>query len=90
MPRNKKKNKTSQKFHKTKCNTCNKLYVGQSEISINVRYKENLRNILTNNPVSVYTLHTLHNRHEYGTIADILQLLKACQKGTRVNCWEAL
>ena len=32
----------------------------------------------------------LDNRHEYGTEENTLQLLQACQKGTRLDCWEAL
>ena len=72
------------------CNTCNNIYVGQSDRSINIRHKEHVRYIRTNNPSSAYALHILQNRHEYGTIADTLQLLKKCQKGTRMNCWEAL
>jgi hypothetical protein len=32
----------------------------------------------------------LDNRHEYGTEENTLQLLQACQKGTRMDCWEAL
>jgi len=58
--------------------------------SINVRHKEHIRYIRTNNPLSAYALHILWNRHEYGTTADTLQLLKTCQKGTHMNCWEAL
>jgi len=34
--------------------------------------------------------HISENRLEYGTTDDTLQLLKACQKGSRMNCWEAL
>jgi hypothetical protein len=34
--------------------------------------------------------HTYYKRHEYGTAADTLQLLNACQKGTCMNCWEEL
>ena len=49
-----------------------------------------MRYIRTNNPLSAYALHILQNRHEYGTIADILQLLKTCRKDTRMNCWEVL
>jgi len=33
---------------------------------------------------------TFYERHEYGTVTDTLQLLKTCQKGTHMNCWEAL
>jgi hypothetical protein len=73
-----------------KCNTCNRAYVGQSERAINVRYKEHIRYIRTNNPKSTYATRILDNRHEYGTVQDTLQLLQACQKGTRMDCWEAL
>ena len=83
-------NKDPSGIYKLKCNTCNNVYVGQSGRSINVRYKEHIRYIRTNNPLSIYALHILQNRHEYGTIADTLQLLKTCQKGTCMNCWEAL
>jgi len=72
-------------IYKLKCNTCNNLYVGQSGRSVNVRHKEHIRYIRTNNPLSAYALHILQNRHEYGTIADTLRLLKTCQKGTRMN-----
>jgi hypothetical protein len=73
-----------------KCNTCSNVYIGQSGRSINVRHKEHIRYIRTNNPLSAYALHILQNGHEYGTVADTLQLPKTCQKGTCMNCWEAL
>jgi hypothetical protein len=31
----------------------------------------------------------LYNRHEYGTAEETLELLKPCNKGTRMNYWEA-
>jgi len=74
-------------IYKLKCNTCGNVYVGQSGRSINVRHKENIRYIRNNNPLSAYALHILQSRYEYGTIADILQLLKTCQKGICMNCW---
>jgi len=66
------------------------VYVGQSGRSINVRHKEHVKYIRTNNPQSAYALHILQNRHEYGPIVDTLQLLKTCSNGTHMNCWEAL
>jgi len=57
---------------------------------INVRHKEHIKYIRTNSPLSTYALHILQNRHEYGTVADTLQLLKTCQKGTHMNCSEAI
>jgi len=83
-------NKNPIGIYKLKCNTCNNVYFGQSDRSINVRHKEHIRYIRTNNPLSAYALHILQSGHEYGTITDTLQLLKTCQKGIRMNCWEAL
>jgi len=57
--------------------------------NINIRHREHIRYIRTNNPLSAYALHILQNRHEYGSIADTLQLLKTSSKGTHMKCWEA-
>jgi hypothetical protein len=73
-----------------KCNTCNRVYIGQSGKTINLRFKENVRYIRSNNSTSAYAAHILENRHEYGTKENTLQLLKACQKGIRMDCWEGL
>ena len=77
-------------IYKLKCNTCNKIYVGQSGRDIDTRYKEHIRYIRTNNLQSAYATHILQNRREYGPKNDTLQLLKACSKGTRMNCWETM
>ena len=80
-------NKNPSGIYKLVCNICGNVYVGQSGRSINVRHKEHIKYIRTNNPLSA---HILRNSHEYGTIADALELLTICQKGTHMNCWEAL
>jgi len=49
-----------------------------------------MRYIRSNNSTSAYATHILENRHEYGKKGNTLQLLKACQKGTHTDCWEAL
>jgi hypothetical protein len=56
--------------------------------SITVRHKERVCYVRTNNPTSAYALHILNNKHEYGTAAETLELIKPCHKGTRMNCWE--
>jgi len=55
-----------------------------------MRRKERTRYIRKNNPISAYGLHILNNRHEYSTAEETLELLKPCNKGTRMYCWEAL
>jgi len=66
------------------------VYVGQSGRAIGVRFKEHIRYIRFNNSTSAYATLILENRHEYGTKENTFQLLKACRKGRRMDCWEAL
>ena len=77
-------------IYKLQCKTCNKSYVGQTVGSIEIRHREHTRYIQTNDPISAYALHMLNNRHEYGN-PDIktIQLLRACSKGKKMNCWES-
>ena len=49
-----------------------------------------IRYIRTNNTTSAYATHILNNRHEYGNASNTIQLLNKCNKGTRMNCWEAM
>ena len=55
------------------CISCNLSYVGQTSRSLKVRYKEHIRH---NNPKSAYAQHILHNHHEYGTMNNVMTLLK--------------
>ena len=86
MPQNK---INSSGIYKLKCNTCSNSYVGQTDRSIEIRHKENTRYIKINNPVSAYILHILNNRHECGNEEQTTQLLKTCNKGIKMNCWES-
>ena len=73
-----------------KCNTCNRMYIGQTGRSINIRHKEYIRHIKTNNRHSAYAIYILHKRHEYGPAKETLQLLRPCSKGSQMNSWEAM
>jgi len=77
-------------IYELKCKTCNKVYIGQSGRAIGIRFKEHMRYIRSNNSTSAYAAHILDNRHEYGTKEGTLKLLKKCQKGKHMDCWEAL
>jgi len=35
-------------------------------------------------------MHILHNRHQFGPADETLKLLKPCNKGTKIKCWETL
>jgi hypothetical protein len=77
-------------IYKIECNTCNKAYVGQSGREIKTRIKEHISYIRTNKPTSAFAQHILDRNHDYGNITDNVQILKRCQKGKLMNCWEAL
>jgi hypothetical protein len=53
-----------------------------------IRHREHLCYIRNNNPTSAYAMHILNNRHEFGTAEETLKLIKPCNKGTRMNCWQ--
>jgi len=58
------------------CNSCGLSYVGQNSRSLKIRYQEHIRYIRSNNPQSAYAQHTLRNQHEYGTMNNLMTLLK--------------
>jgi len=62
------------------CKTCNLSYVGQTSRNLKTRFQEHIRYIKTNNPQSAYAQHILQNRHEYGTLAETMALLKPIQQ----------
>ena len=75
--------------YKLKWNTFNNSYIGQTGRQLGIRCKEHLRYIKTNNPISAYALHIINNKHEYGNIEQTIELLKPCNKGVKMNCWES-
>jgi hypothetical protein len=77
-------------MYQLKCNTCNNAYIRQTGRPVTVRHKEHIHYIKTNNPTSAYAMHILNNRQKYGSAEETLRLLKACSKGTNMNCWETL
>ena len=79
----------SSRIYKLKFGTCNNSYIVKSGRSISTRHKERTRYIRPNNPISPYALHILNNRQEYSTAEETLELLKSCNKGTKMNCWES-
>ena len=76
--------------YKLKCNTCNKVYVGQSGRAITKRYREHIRYIRSNNPISAYATHILQNIHELGPEKETMHPIKKCQKSSHMDCWEVL
>jgi hypothetical protein len=64
--------------------------VGQTSRNLKTRFQEHIRYIKTNNPQSAYAQHILHNRHEYGTTAETMTLIKAIQNENMLLPFEQL
>ena len=83
-------NKTnSSGLYKLKCKTCNNSYVDQTGRSVGIRHREHIRCIKTSNPISAYALHILNNKREYGNADRTIQLIRPCNKGNKMKCWES-
>jgi len=77
-------------LYKLKCKTCNNSCVDQTGGSTGIQYREHIRYIKTNNPVSAYALHTPNNKREYGNADQTIQLLRSCNQGNKTKCWESI
>jgi sensor c-di-GMP phosphodiesterase-like protein len=75
---------------KITCNTCHRLYIGQTKRSLKLRYQQDIRYIKNNNPQSADTLHILNNRHKYGPMHNTMELLKPINKTKFVIQYEQL
>jgi hypothetical protein len=72
------------------CKTCKRTYIGQTSRDLKQRYQEHIRYVKSNNPQSAFALHILNNRHEYGTINEIMTLLKAIKHAPSLIPYEQL
>ena len=75
-------------IYQLSCKTCNLSYVAQTSRSPKTCYQEHIRNIRTNNPQSTYAQHILHNQHEYGTMHDLMTLLKPLRNANMLIPYE--
>jgi hypothetical protein len=58
------------------CMSCPAKYIGQTGRPFHTRYKEHIRDIRNNNSNSGYANHILNTGHTYGTMADIMEIIK--------------
>jgi hypothetical protein len=64
----------------SKCITCHRAHIGQTKLSLKLRYQEHIQYIRNNNPQSAYALHILNNRHEYGPMHNTMGTFKTDKK----------
>jgi hypothetical protein len=67
-------------IYQLKCHSCNLSYVGQTEHGVELRFKEHIRYITSNNPQWVYAIHIVHSAHKYGPMDTTIMLLYTAQK----------
>ena len=77
-------------IYKITCKTCHKSYVGQTNWNLNLRYREHVRYIKSNDPRSAYALHILNCRHEYGNINKTMTLLKKINRPSHLLPYEQM
>jgi hypothetical protein len=63
-------------------------YFGQIGRTLNIRYREPIHAIRTNNSKSGYSNYILGTGHTYGTIKDTMDVRKTGRKGRQLNALE--
>jgi hypothetical protein len=71
-----------------KCLACPLKYIGQTGRTFNIRYKEHIHAVRTNNSNSGYSNHILNTGHTYGTITGTVDVIRTGRKGRRLNALE--
>jgi hypothetical protein len=72
-------------IYQMKCMECPKKYVGQTGRTFNIRYKEHIHDIRSNNGNTGYANHILNTGHTYGTITDTMEIITTGKKGKHLN-----
>jgi hypothetical protein len=70
------------------CRSCHKVYIGQTGRNLTTRYKEHIRNIRLNKDESAFVQHMLNERHQYGPITTIMEMIEKAKKGNIMNIKE--
>jgi len=70
------------------CTTLKLCYIGQTTQNLKQRYREHITYIKHNKPHLAYALHVLNNAHEYGSINNMMSLLKQVNKGPLINSFK--
>jgi hypothetical protein len=75
-------------IYQMKCLDCPLKCIGQTGLTFNIRYKEHIHDIRSNNSNSRYSNHILNTGHTYGIIADTMDVITMGRKGKCSNTLE--
>jgi hypothetical protein len=67
---------------------CPLKYIGHTGRAFNIRYKEHIHAIRSNNSNSGYSNYILNTRHTYGKITDTMDVIRIGRKGGHLNMLE--
>jgi hypothetical protein len=67
------------------CQSCHKVYIGQTGRNLRTRYKEHIRNITFNKEESAFAQHILGQSHQYRPMEQIMEMIKYVRKGNIMN-----
>jgi len=74
--------------YKLKCPDFNKVYVGQTGRSFQIRFNEHKNAFKTNSHTSNYAKHLNEHTHPFGSIQNTMQILRRHNKGSHLNTLE--
>jgi hypothetical protein len=72
-------------IYKMTCQSCHKVYVGQTGQNLITRYKEHIRNIRFNKEESAFAQHIPNQGHQYGPMEQIMKLIEYARMGNVMN-----
>jgi hypothetical protein len=75
-------------IYQMKCVNCPLKYVGQTGRTFNIRYKEHIQAIRSNNGNSGYSNYILNSGHTCSTITDTMDIIRIGRKGRHLNTLE--
>jgi hypothetical protein len=64
------------------------LYIGQTERTLNIRYKEHIGSVKYNREESGYATHILNNAHCYGKTGDVMEKIDYAKTGRTMTIEE--
>jgi hypothetical protein len=70
------------------CPDCKKKYTGQTRRPLKIRFQEHLRDFKYGNNKSKFTQHLLENKHTFGPMEDIMDIVHITNKGKMMDTLE--
>jgi hypothetical protein len=70
------------------CQSCHKVYIGQTGRTLTTRYKEHISNIGYSKEDSAFAQHILGKGYQYGPMEQIMKMIEYAKKGNIMSIKE--